>query len=490
VQRPTIASSHKNIQNTNYLDQMPSKSAEWSDGPICRTCYARAMRVRGSCSNCRADRLLPGLDTAGNPICRDCAGITRDFFCDRCGFEGLLLGGRLCERCTLADTLARLLNDGTGHVALPLQPLVTTLLETDRPKSRLIWLRNPNVVRLLRGLATGTIPLTHDGLHQETPWRTIAHLRDLLMDSGVLPRVDRQLMLYQRWLTERLASIEDPEHRRLLRHFATWHQVRRLRSKAEKGSLGRSQTSQAKQEITQADAFLASIADRGCTIEHCQQADLDAWHTEKLATRRPAQTFLRWCMKTNRMPRLTLPPQVIHQDQTPLHQHRRLTILRRTLNDDSLPLRARIAAALVLLYAQPVSRIVRLTVDDVMDDGASITVRLGDPPSPLPEPVANLMRAYMQSRQHLPYASSRSSQWLFPGRQPGQPMNPVSLQVHLREIGVPPQRGRTAAIRQLVLQAPAPVIAKALGYHDKTATRLVTEAGGTWSRYAPGDHTR
>ncbi|WP_432123872.1 hypothetical protein [Streptomyces sp. C10-9-1] len=78
-------------------------------------------------------------------------------------------------------------------------------------------------------------------------------------------------------------------------------------------------------------------------------------------------------------------------------------------------------------------------------------------------------------------------------------MNPVSLQVHLREIGVPPQRGRTSAIRQLVLQAPAPVIVKALGYHDKvchqrqparTATRLGTEAGGTWSRYAPGDHQR
>ncbi|MFA3842693.1 MULTISPECIES: hypothetical protein [Streptomyces] len=33
-------------------------------------------------------------------------------------------------------------------------------------------------------------------------------------------------------------------------------------------------------------------------------------------------------------------------------------------------------------------------------------------------------------------------------------------------------------------------IAKALGYHDKTATRLVTEAGGTWSRYAPGGHER
>ncbi|MET7934093.1 transposase [Streptomyces sp. NPDC005322] len=41
---------------------------------------------------------------------------------------------------------------------------------------------------LLRGLATGTIPPTHAGLHQETPWRTVTHLRDLLMDSGVLPR--------------------------------------------------------------------------------------------------------------------------------------------------------------------------------------------------------------------------------------------------------------------------------------------------------------
>ncbi|MFG2651293.1 hypothetical protein [Streptomyces sp. NPDC048436] len=68
-------------------------------------------------------------------------------------------------------------------------------------------------------------------------------------------------------------------------------------------------------------------------------------------------------------------------------------------------------------------------------------------------------------------------------------MNPGSIQAHLRELGVPPQRGKTSAIRQLVLQAPAPVIAKALGYHDKTAS-LVTEAGGTWSRHASGDRTR
>ncbi len=67
-------------------------------------------------------------------------------------------------------------------------------------------------------------------------------------------------------------------------------------------------------------------------------------------------------------------------------------------------------------------------------------------------------------------------------------MNPASLRDPLREIGGSPERGRTAAIRQLVLQAPPPVIARALGYHDKSTARIATEAGSPWRRHAPGDH--
>lgn len=179
---------------------------------------------------------------------------------------------------------------------------------------------------------------------------------------------------------------------------------------AEKGPLGRSQTNHTKQEVTQAAAFLAWIASRGRAIGQCQQADIEAWHTESLGTRRPSQSFLRWCMKSGRMPHLTLPPAVITQDSEPLHQHRRLTILRQVLNDDSLPLRARVAAMLVLLYTRPVGRSVRLTIDGVIDDEITPTDQLGNPPFTLPQPVADLMRTYIQSCQHLPYASSRSSQ--------------------------------------------------------------------------------
>ncbi|MFJ2868232.1 hypothetical protein [Kitasatospora sp. NPDC087314] len=110
---------------------------------------------------------MPGRDENGAPICRECAGISRDFFCDRCGFEGMLLGRRLCERCTLADRLTDPLDDGTGQVHPLLALLMGLLLELGRPKSRLIWLRRPNVLRLLQDLASGRVPITHEGLQQQ-----------------------------------------------------------------------------------------------------------------------------------------------------------------------------------------------------------------------------------------------------------------------------------------------------------------------------------
>ncbi|MET7381671.1 hypothetical protein ABZT08_23095 [Streptomyces sp. NPDC005526] len=92
-------------------------------------------------------------------------------------------------------------------------------------------------------------------------------------------------------------------------------QGRRLRAAEEEGPLRRSRTHQAKQETSQASALPTRLADRGRTVEHCRPADLDAWHTERPAIRRPAQTFPRRRMRTGQVLRLTLPPQVIAQDQ-------------------------------------------------------------------------------------------------------------------------------------------------------------------------------
>jgi hypothetical protein len=46
----------------------------------------------------------------------------------------------------------------------------------------------------------------------------------------------------------------------------------------------------------------------------------------------------------------------------------------------------------MLLYAQPASRLVRLTADDIThDDKGKVFIRLGDPPSPAPEPFASML---------------------------------------------------------------------------------------------------
>lgn len=87
-------------------------------------------------------------------------------------------------------------------------------------------------------------------------------------------------------------------------------------------------------------------------------------------------------------------------------------------------------------------------------------------------------------------ATNGNSPWLSSGRRAGQPMNPNTLAALVTGIGIPVIAGRTSAIRQHVLEMPAPVVADALSYHPKTTALLAAQADGTFSRYAPGDHKR
>jgi hypothetical protein len=54
----------------------------------------------------------------------------------------------------------------------------------------------------------------------------------------------------------------------------------------------------------------------------------------------------------------------------------------------------------------------------------------------------------------------------------------------------PPSPAGLRAPPAPVLEMPAPVVADALGYHQATNAKLASQAGGTWSRYASGDHLR
>ncbi|WP_406085500.1 hypothetical protein OHA01_01920 [Micromonospora zamorensis] len=168
--------------------------------------------------------------------------------------------------------------------------------------------------------------------------------------------------------------------------------------------------------------------------------------------------------------------QVTFKPGTTITQQRRLELLRHYLIDDAVALPARAAAVLMLLCAQPLSRIHRLTRDDLLTIDGTPHLRLGDPPIPLPTPAAHLLHRLVDE-------AGRGGRWLFPGRLPDQPVAYATLHRRLRASGFPLGEARISALRQLVLQAPAPVIADALGFHQTTTTRQHANAGGAWSRY-------
>ena len=473
-----------------------NKAGSWPDGYVCRTCSDRAVRTRGTCPGCGQERALPGRrpsDTAA--ICTTCAGFSQSFACARCGFEDKLHGGRLCTRCTFADRLAEILDDGTGRIRPELVPLASSLLAVDNPLSGLTWLstgkgRTGAANDLLRRLGRGEITLTHQAFDTLQPWRTAAHLRELLMACGVLPAVDKQICSFQRWLAGYLAGITNPDHAQLVRRFATWEVLPRLRRRAEKKPITPSGRRHAGDQIKHATAFLRWLSGHDRTLATCRQGDIDAWHVEHNEhSRNTVRAFLQWCTASKLTRRFRLQTAVIRQ-ASPLPQHERLDLLGHLLTSHDLPLRPRVAAAIVLLYAQPLTRVVRLTIDDMIQDDGQILLRLGEPPSPVPGPVADLLLSWIENRDNMNTATNRDSRWLFPGRRAGQPMRPDSLAALVNDLGIPTVAGRASAIRQHVLEMPAPVVADALGYHQVTTAKLAAQAGGTWSRYASGDHLR
>ncbi len=67
-----------------------------------------------------------------------------------------------------------------------------------------------------------------------------------------------------------------------------------------------------------------------------------------------------------------------------MDDEQRWAIASRLLHDDDLCLTDRVAGCLVLLYAQQLSRIVAMTVDQVCTGDDGVYVRLGTGPALLP----------------------------------------------------------------------------------------------------------
>ncbi|CCH79925.1 conserved hypothetical protein [Nostocoides japonicum T1-X7] len=456
----------------------------WPEGPICSGCYATACETYGTCPGCGTDRLLPGRDAQARPVCTDCAGGIGNFTCTRCRLEGWNHYKGVCGRCVLRERLTPALHDGTGKVNPDLVPLLEHLCAMGRPRTGLLWLTKPHTMRLLRALAEGQVPLTHEGLAALQPYKAVAHLRQLLIAAGVLPDLDTTLRRIQEWTTAFLVAIPDADDRRTVEQYFRWQLQRRLHQAAARSRLHAYRDQGNRYLLRQALEFLAWLRDQDQSLHTLGQADLDRWVTVATVGQRAAVgTFLRWAARTGRAPGLRIPPQH-HPEGIPLRQSERLSWLHRAATDDRLDGLDRVALTLLLLYAQPIPRITRLTTQDIRRDRTGhLEIRLGQPPAPVPAPFDQVLLDYLEKSRRAT-AANPDCPWLFPGRHGTLPLHPTSLRLRLATLGLQPRAARSLTLRQLVAEAPPAIIGEMLGYRTSTTERHAKQAGTAWSRYA------
>jgi len=454
----------------------------WPEGPICHACARRRVARYGVCPACGQNRSLPAKGPDGAPQCARCGGITEDLRCASCGTDDDLDTLARCRRCSLRARLDRTFDDGTGHTNPALVPLLDALAAMANPRGGLSWLSHQATVNRIGAIATGKVPLTHDGIDQLPVSNGREHLRELLVAHRILPARDRHLAAYGRWAANRLATIDEPVDRRLIAVYLRWHHQPRLERLAADGELTENRYSTTRAQTNIAVRLLAWLRARGTDLPGCTQADIDAWFADGPSTRIHARGFLRWAIRTRRRSPLELPADR-QATPRPIAETERLELLGRLLNDDTIDLIDRVAGCLVLLYALPASRIHRLRLTDLHPTNEGLALRIGEDLLPIPAPAATLIDQLADNRRHLTGAGHPDSTWLFPGRRAGHPIEGEQLAERLNRHGIT-RAARTAALNTLVTQVPAPVLAKLLDRKPWRVTQRAKILGTDWARYA------
>ena len=277
----------------------------------------------------------------------------------------------------------------------------------------------------------------------------------------------------------------DPVERRVVIGFSSWHHLRRLRAAATQQPITYDQMKSARNDIAAAVELIAWLRAHGTTLATCSQLEIDRWLIDGPWRRHIATTFLRWAVANKHASGVKI-PYPVRQGRSVLGNDERWNIVRKLLNDDTIDSRTRVAGLLCLLLAQPVSRISRLTVDQVRQTGDTVTLALGSKPFVLPPPLDALVLQLLPRRRGFVSISSNddNTPWLFAGRTSGQPLSAKQIHKNLLPFGFRSRAGRHAALMSLAAELPAAVISDLLGIKISHANAWAHEAGQRQSGYA------
>jgi len=459
--------------------------AHWPVGPVCQACYTAMLRSPAACARCRTSQPLIARDGDGTGICGPCAGHNVDYTCRQCGRPGNPYAHGRCAHCVLAGRVTDLLTGPGGTISPQLQPLAAAFAQVSRPFTAIQWIRESPGARLLAQLVAEDRPLSHTLLDELPPTRGLHYIRQVMVQTAVLPERHEDLERVPSWLEHHLAG-KPAGHASLVRPFLHWFLLRRARSRASTRRYPVSAGRDLRRQILVALELLAWADEQAITLEQLRQDDIDRWLDEEGTQRRNRiRDFLTWTAGRGLTRKLTV-PLIPRQDPADLlGDDERWQLLQRCLTDEALPADVRAAGALILLFGLQAQRIRHLTADHVVLQDNSTYLTAGRHPILLPPRLGAILRqlAIQPPAQLMIAHGPRAPRWLFPGRIPGQPIDNHSLTNRLNRHGISARPARNGALAALAADLPAAIMADLLGMHVNTAVRWVTYARRDWADY-------
>ncbi|MGH3497455.1 MAG: hypothetical protein ACRDP1_08330 [Nocardioidaceae bacterium] len=457
---------------------------EVPQGALCLGCGRRRHYHPAPCPVCRERRPLACLED-GLVVCAGCAGIPSPFACSECGSEEHLYGRFRCARCFLRERLTAHLSDpATGEVHERLRPLFGMLVNSERPQTTIWWLRKkPSIgADLLGQMARGELAISHDTFRALPQHQARGYLRSLLAAAGVLepfyPHVERM----DAWLEEFLTEV--PEHHRdLLRRYGRWHVLRDMRRAAAQGRLTSSVAHGGRRRVRVAAMVLAYFDHHGATAAEATQALLERYITESKVVISAEHGFIAWLRATRINTNLKMPTtRRWSEPEITVAEDHRWAIVERLLHDSSIKRYTRIGGLFLLLFAQPLSRIVAMKSSQISHIEDILHVTFATIPVPMPVPLDALILEHLGQRG-MSLHGSRGTGWLFPGGSPGQHLNTENIRAQLVAIGMKPYEGRKAALFQLAADMPAPLLGELIGISHNNASDWACLAARDWRSY-------
>ncbi|MFE7569153.1 hypothetical protein ACFU76_19680 [Streptomyces sp. NPDC057539] len=137
---------------------------------------------------------------------------------------------------------------------------------------------------------------------------------------------------------------------------------------------------------------------------------------------------------------------------------------------------------MVLLYGQTPAKISRLTTPHDLHDEKGVALQLYKMPLRLPPPLDKLVLQLVEiarSHERMVMFNDQNTPWLFPTQRPGKPLTSSRLASRLRDIGLPSEAARCAALLDLCVQMPPAVLQRLLGVSPFVPERWEAEADRT-----------